>query len=130
GYIPASEHNPHGLAIGDVNGDGSPDVAISSARNGLVLLRNTTPVIPPNATVPGPPTLTSATAGKGAVALTWDAPSSDGGTAVTGYRIYRGTAAGGETFLRTVGVVTGFTDATVAAGETYYYRVSAINAVG
>ena len=82
------------------------------------------------ATAPGAPTLNSATAGNGSVALAWSAPSSNGGSAVTAYRIYRGTSTGGETFLTTVGTVTSWTDTAVSNGTTYYYRVSAMNSVG
>ncbi|MFL6034592.1 MAG: fibronectin type III domain-containing protein, partial [Gaiellaceae bacterium] len=83
-----------------------------------------------SATVPGAPTLTSATAGVGNVALSWSAPASDGGSAVTGYKVWRGTTSGGETLLTTLGNVNGWTDAGVANGTTYYYKVSALNGVG
>lgn len=64
------------------------------------------------------------------VRLSWTAPD-NGGTAITGYKIYRGTASGGETLLATVGGAgTSYTDSTAAAGTTYYYQVSAVNAVG
>jgi hypothetical protein len=43
----ASRYNPHGLAVGDVNGDGSPDVALADYNNGLVVLRNTLVAPPP-----------------------------------------------------------------------------------
>lgn len=36
----ASHYNPHGLAIGDYDGDGKPDVAIADYNYGLVLLKN------------------------------------------------------------------------------------------
>ena len=36
-----SSFDPHGLAVGDVTGDGWPDLAIADPNNGLVLLRNT-----------------------------------------------------------------------------------------
>ena len=81
-------------------------------------------------TVPGAPTLTAATAGNNSVAIAWSAPSSNGGSAITGYKVYRGTTSGGETLLTTLGNITSFTDATAANGTTYYYKVSALNAVG
>ena len=37
----ASHYNPHGLAIGDFNGDGAPDIVLADYNNGLVVLRNT-----------------------------------------------------------------------------------------
>jgi fibronectin type 3 domain-containing protein len=83
------------------------------------------------ATAPGAPTLTGASAGKhGGVALTWKAPTSNGGSPITGYRVYRGTSSGGETLLTTLGNVTSWTDNGAANGTTYYYQVSAVNAVG
>ena len=79
---------------------------------------------------PGAPTGLTATAGDGAASLVWTAPVFDGGSAITGYRIYRGTSSGGETFLQGVGSVTTFADSGLTNGQTYYYKVSAENAVG
>ena len=70
------------------------------------------------------------TAGDSQVSLTWNAPDSDGGSPLTGYRIYRGTGAGLETFLVEIGVVESFVDTSVVNGQTYYYRVTALNSVG
>ena len=50
------------------------------------------PVAP--ATTPGAPTLNSATPSNNTVSLNWSAPASDGGSAVTGYRVYRSTTSG------------------------------------
>lgn len=36
----ASHYNPHGMAVGDINGDRSPDLAIADSNNGLVILTN------------------------------------------------------------------------------------------
>jgi FG-GAP-like repeat/Fibronectin type III domain len=123
----ASHYNPHGLAVGDVNGDGSPDVVIADYNHGLVVLRNTTP---PPAIPPGAPSLASADVTGSDVALSWDAPSSSGSSPITGYKIYRGTSSGGETLLATVGAVTSYTDANVAKRTTFYYRVSAVGNAG
>ena len=61
-------------------------------------------VIAVRATAPGAPRSLAASAPKpGQVGLTWQAPASNGGSAVTGYRIYRGSASGTETFLVAVG---------------------------
>jgi hypothetical protein len=35
-----SDHNPHALAVGDIDNDGLPDVAIADYYNGLVVLRH------------------------------------------------------------------------------------------
>jgi fibronectin type III domain protein len=81
-------------------------------------------------TVPGAPTLTSAVASSSQVVLNWTAPSNNGGSAITGYTIRRGTTSGGETTLTTVGVVLTYTDSTAVNGTTYYYEVEATNTIG
>ena len=79
---------------------------------------------------PGAPTLRSATAGNGSVALAWSAPGSDGGSAITGYKVYRGTSTGGETLLDDARQRHELDGHSVANGTTYYYQVSAVNSVG
>src|SRR5207247_2421775 len=71
-----------------------------------------------------------ATPGDGQVTLNWQPPSNDGGSPILLYTIYRGNSSGGESFLITVPLVTTYTDATVTNGVTYYYKVSATNAIG
>ncbi len=87
-----------------------------------------TPSSPP--TPPSAPQNLAATGGNGVVALTWQAPSSDGGSPVTNYRLYRGIIAGGEAFLFETGNVVAYSDTGVANGQTYYYVVRARNGVG
>jgi fibronectin type 3 domain-containing protein len=90
--------------------------------------RSATPSSP--ITVPGAPTLNSATPSSTSVALAWSAPGSNGGASITNYKIYRGSTSGGETLLTTVGNVTSYTDSAVVSGTTYYYEVSAVNSQG
>ena len=82
------------------------------------------------ATVPGAPTLTSLANGVGGVTVSWSAPAGNGGSAVTGYRIYRATSSGQETLLATVGIQTSYVDPTATNHATYYYELTAVNAVG
>ncbi len=82
------------------------------------------------ATVPTTPQILVATAGNSQVALTWSAPSSEGGSAVIGYKVYQGTSSGGEALLATLGNVLVYTSTGLANGQTYYFKVSASNAVG
>ncbi|AUG76152.1 PKD repeat-containing protein [Kitasatospora sp. MMS16-BH015] len=87
------------------------------------------------ATPPGAPTGLTGTAGTGQVALNWTAPANTGGENVTSYKVYRGTASGGETLLTSggcsgLGAVTSCTDTGLTAGQAYYYKVSAVNGVG
>src|SRR5438034_305768 len=82
------------------------------------------------ATQPGAPQGLSAAPGDATVSLTWSPPSSNGGSPITNYRVYRGFTSGGETLLTTLGVVTSYSDTAVTNGVTYYYEVSALNNVG
>ena len=84
----------------------------------------------PAAILPAAPQSLAATVNNGQVTLTWAAPSDDGGSNITAYRIYRGTSAGAETWVANVTNVLTWTDLNVTAGTTYYYKVSAVNAVG
>jgi hypothetical protein len=78
---------------------------------------------------PGAPLLTATSDGT-AVTLKWPAVD-DGGSAITGYRIFRGTTPGGETFLANAAGTKGvYVDTTIDPSATYYYRITAVNAIG
>src|SRR2546422_74246 len=81
-------------------------------------------------TAPSAPQNLQAAAGNAQVSLSWTAPSSNGGSAITNYKIYKSTSSGTETLLTTVGNVVSYTDGTVTNGQIYYYKVSAVNSVG
>ncbi|MFQ5919559.1 MAG: fibronectin type III domain-containing protein, partial [Thermoplasmata archaeon] len=81
-------------------------------------------------TAPTAPQNLVATAGVDEVGLTWEAPLSDGGSPITNYRVFRGTAPGTAVFLADAGTSLSYTDTAVMTGLTYYYEVSAENAIG
>ena len=83
------------------------------------------------ATVPGAPQGLAASPHRAkGVNVTWSAPLNDGGSTITGYRIYRGTSSGSWTLLTTVGNVTTYRDAATKKGALYYYVLRAVNAIG
>jgi PKD repeat protein len=86
-------------------------------------------------TAPGAPTGLTARVGNGQVSLSWTTPASNGGVNITSYRVYRGTASGTETLLTSggcsgLGAVTSCTDTGLTNGHAYYYKVTAVNAIG
>ncbi|HXW78606.1 MAG TPA: fibronectin type III domain-containing protein, partial [Acidimicrobiales bacterium] len=81
------------------------------------------------ATLPGAPIGLSATFGDAQVALSWSAPTSDGGSAVISYNVYEGTSSGGETFLANHSG-TSYTATGLTNGTTYFFTVTAVNGVG
>jgi hypothetical protein len=69
------------------------------------------------------------------VSLSWAAPASNGGVSITSYKVYLGTSAGTETLLTGggcsgLGAVLSCTDTGLANGQAYFYKVSAVNAIG
>ena len=85
----------------------------------------------PIVTTPSAPRKLRATAGDGYVNLSWSAPSDDGGSAITEYKIYRGTSPGGESPHAFVSAnTTSYNDTAVTNNQTYYYQVSAVNSAG
>lgn len=80
------------------------------------------------ATVPGAPNL-FVSSGPGIVHLSWSTPS-NGGSPLWGYKVYRSTSSGTETIYAWPGNVNQYDDASVSKGTTYYYKVSAVNAIG
>lgn len=109
--------------------DGTTYTFLVTARNAVGTGAASAPsaaVTTPSA--PGAPTNVVAVAGNASVSLTWSAPASDGGSAITGYRVL--VSSGGPpsvtlTTSGTSGTVTG-----LANGVSYSFTVDATNAVG
>ncbi len=79
-------------------------------------------------TTPGAPTGLSATTSSGSVALTWSAPSSNGGATITSYTVTYTSSAGNGSVTGISGTsrtITGLTD-----GYNYTYTVAAVNLNG
>ena len=85
-------------------------------------------------TAPGAPTgLTATASGTTAIDLSWSAPASTGGSAITGYKIEvssNGTSGWTDQVANTNSTATTYAHTGLAAGTTRHYRVSAINANG
>ena len=82
---------------------------------------------------PGAPTgLTAVGNGQTRIDLSWSAPPSDGGSAITGYRIE--VSENGSTWIdlvaNTRNPATSYSHTVLTAGSTRHYRVSAINSAG
>src|SRR5207253_1754111 len=86
------------------------------------------------AVAPSTPTgLAATTVSASQVNLSWTAPSDNGGSAITGYKIERSTNGGStwSTLVANTGsTATTYSDTGLTHTTTYGYRVSAINSVG
>ena len=91
-------------------------------------------VVSAAATAPGAPTgLTATASGTTAIDLSWSAPGSTGGSAITGYKIEvsaDGVSSWSDLVANTSNTTTTYAHTGLAAGDTRHYRVSAINTNG
>ncbi len=89
--------------------------------------------VTPTASVPGAPSIGTATGSNASAIVSWSAPASNGGSVITHYTVTgadsTNSARGGETCTWTTGplscTVTGLTN-----GDSYTFTVTATNAVG
>ena len=99
---------------------------VKSVGTFIFVLQSSTP------TAPGAPTSLSATPdGQTAIDLSWTAPASDGGAAISGYRIEVSTD-GGLNFSELVAShnTTSYSHTGLTPGTARHYRVRAINSEG
>ncbi|HKQ52471.1 MAG TPA: fibronectin type III domain-containing protein [Pyrinomonadaceae bacterium] len=84
---------------------------------------------PPENGKPLAPRVDSVTRTSGGVRLEWSAPD-NGGSPITGYKVYRRTSAFGLYSLLITTNKTTYEDTTADAGVNYFYKVTAVNANG
>lgn len=79
---------------------------------------------------PGVPLQLITAPGNARITVNWSAPADNGGSPLTAYRIYRAPAPDGSYDL--IGTVTdpGLTDIDLTNGQSYWYKVTAVNSVG
>lgn len=84
------------------------------------------------AALAGAPTALNPTAGNSQVALTWAAPASDGGEAISDYTLEYSADSGATwiTVVRSANTALSYTFTALTNGTTYSFRVSAFNGSG
>ena len=114
--------------------NGTPYVIKVIAKNavGISLPSANSAPATPAATVPGSPTSVVATPGNASLAVTWTAPASTGGSAITDYLV-KYSSNGGSTwknFVHSASPATSLTVTGLTNGTPYVIKVIARNAVG
>ena len=113
------------------NGDAYTFTVIASNAAGPGTASSPSAPVTP-AALPGRPTGATATPGDASAAVTWTAPTSDGGSAISGYKVtaadHTHTGNGGET-CSTSGTI-GCTVTTLTNGDSYTFTVTATNGAG
>ncbi|WP_394352549.1 fibronectin type III domain-containing protein, partial [Candidatus Nitrosotalea sp. FS] len=83
-------------------------------------------------TVPGSPTLNATPLSSTSINLSWMPPSSDGGSAINGYKIEYANGTSTYTVLvaNTGNTQTSYIHSGLSTGKSYTYRITAINSIG
>jgi len=122
-----------------------PSITVTGLTNGTayvikVIAKNAVGISPPSAnsapatpaTVPGIPTAVVAVRGNASLAVTWTAPASTGGSAITDYLVKYSSNSGSTwtNFVHPVSTVPSLTVTGLTNGTAYVIKVIAKNAVG
>ncbi|KKZ10942.1 MAG: hypothetical protein TE42_09100, partial [Candidatus Synechococcus spongiarum SP3] len=128
--IPGATSQTYTLVDADVGTTIKVEVTFTDGGGTTETLEQTTTAIA--AATPGPvQNLLAIANGHRQIDLSWDAPASDGGAAVTGYRIEESdTDLGPWGELVASQTATTYSHTGLTTGSTKYYRVSAINSAG
>jgi hypothetical protein len=97
--------------------------AVNAAGNGPA----SSPAAGVPRTTPGAPTSIVVTPGNGQLTISWIAPVSNGGSAITGYQV---STNGGSSWTSVPASPTSFTVTGLVNGRNYSVRVRAVNAAG
>ena len=79
---------------------------------------------------PGIPRQLVATPGNAQITVNWSAPTDNGGSPITGYKAYRALSSEGSYDLIGTVAELGLIDIDLTNGQTYWYKVTAVNSVG
>jgi hypothetical protein len=117
----------HSFAVTGLTNGSSYLFAVSASNAvGEGAKAESSPAVP--ATIPGAPFINLATAGNAQVVLSWSAPVSTGGSAITAYQI---SSDGGVTWATiSNGAASSYTFAGLTNGVQYNFVVRAINGMG
>ena len=96
-------------------------------RGAVCATRRPPPPPPPGPSAPWPPRNLTSVGGYGEVVLTWEAPASDGGAAITDYEYRIGRT---PPWISTGSTDTTHTVSGLDSGTTYVFKVRAVNRVG
>ena len=120
------------VALQDALGNETP--TFTTGLHGVPAVINNSTITVLTTTVPGAPTgLTATASGTTAINLSWSAPASTGGSAITGYKIEvspNGTSGWTDQVANTNSTATTYAHTGLGGGTTRHYRVSAINTNG
>ncbi|MEK6946267.1 MAG: fibronectin type III domain-containing protein [Nanoarchaeota archaeon] len=126
--VDGCRNTPNAKFVSDVNLTYTSDSGLVHNKIGRIVGKvEAGGATPPS--VPSAPTGLSAVAGIGTVSLSWNAPSNNGGSSITSYKVYKGTTSNGESYFA-ASALTSYIDNSVTNGQRYYYQVSAVNLVG